>query len=160
MESIGFNTGDAKQDYSEAKEKIMASLKDHFRPEFLNRLDEIIMFDILTPEAIRKIVEIQIDIVKKRLQGKEITLHVTSDVISYLAKEGYDPHYGARPLKRLIQNKILTPAASFMISSKVLSGGSISVSMKDNQIMIDVEKIKKRTTKTKKKVVKKEKVVA
>ena len=156
MESIGFNTGDEKQDYNDAKEKVMNSLKEHFRPEFLNRLDDIIMFDILTPEAIRKIVKIQIDIVKKRLAEKEITLNITDDVISYLAKEGYDPHYGARPLKRLIQNKILTPVASFMISSKVLSGGTISVNMKNGEIAIRIEKGKKRIS-AKKKTAKKEK---
>lgn len=160
MESIGFSDSNTKQDYTEAKSKVMASLKDHFRPEFLNRLDEIIMFDILTPEAIKKIVEIQIDIIKKRLLDKEITLHVTPEVVSYLAEKGYDPHYGARPLKRLIQNEILTPAASFMISSKVLSGGSISVDMKEGKIVINVEKIKGKTTRIKKKVVKKEKVTA
>ena len=159
MESIGFNTGDEKQDYNDAKEKVMNSLKEHFRPEFLNRLDDIIMFDILTPEAIRKIVKIQIDIVKKRLAEKEITLNITDDVISYLAKEGYDPHYGARPLKRLIQNKILTPVASFMISSKVLSGGTVSVNMKNGEIAIKVEKGKKRIS-TKKKTAKKGKAVA
>ncbi len=157
MESIGFNSGDTKEDYSEAKDRVMNSLKEHFRPEFLNRLDDIIMFDILTPEAIGEIVKIQIDIVKKRLAEKDITLNVTNDVIAYLAKEGYDTHYGARPLKRLIQNKILTPTASFMISSKVLSGGTISVDMKNGEISINVEKMKKRVS-SKRKIVKKEKV--
>jgi len=157
MESIGFSEADTKQDYSEAKERVMNSLKEHFRPEFLNRLDDIIMFDILSPEAIKEIVKIQIDIVRDRLLEKDITLHVTPEVISYLAEKGYDPQYGARPLKRLIQNKILTPAASFMISSKVLSGGSIFVDIKDGEIAITVEKGKRKTTK-KEKAVKKEKV--
>jgi len=157
MESIGFSESDAKKDYSEAKEKVMNSLKDHFRPEFLNRLDEIVMFDILTPEAIGEIVKIQIDIVKKRLAEKEIKLNVTSEVVSYLAEKGYDPHYGARPLKRLIQNKILTPAASFMISSKVLSGGVISVGMENNEIAINVEKGRKKAVKKKRVINKKEK---
>jgi ATP-dependent Clp protease ATP-binding subunit ClpB len=160
MESIGFSDGDVKQDYSEAKERVMNSLKEHFRPEFLNRLDDIIMFDVLSPEAIKKIVEIQIGIVRDRLLGKDINLHVSSDVISYLAEEGYDPQYGARPLKRLIQNKILTPAASYMISSKVLSGGTISVNMKDGEIFIAVEKGKKKTAAKKHKTAKREKVAA
>jgi len=156
MESIGFSKSDVKKDYSDAKEKVMNSLKDHFRPEFLNRLDEIVMFDILSPEAISEIVKIQIDIVKKRLAEKEIKLNVTSEVISHLAEKGYDPHYGARPLKRLIQNKILTPAASFMISNKVLSGGVISVEIDNGEIAINVKGRRKKTTK--KKVVSKEKV--
>jgi len=160
MESIGFSDSDTKQNYVETKDKVMESLKDHFRPEFLNRLDEIVMFDILTPEAIKEIVKIQIDIVKKRLFEKEIKLNVTPEVISYLSEKGYDPHYGARPLKRLIQNKILTPAASFMLSNKVLSGGSISVSMKGDEIEINVEKGKRKATSRKNRITKKEKVAA
>jgi ATP-dependent Clp protease ATP-binding subunit ClpB len=160
MESIGFSDTDTEQDYSQAKEKVMSRLKEHFRPEFLNRLDEIVMFDILSKEAIKEIVKIQIDIVKKRLLGKDIILSVSSDVISHLADKGYDPHYGARPLKRLIQNKILTPTASFMIANQVLSGGSVSVVMKNGEISISVQKGRKRATSRKKKSVKKEKVTA
>jgi len=160
MESIGFSDGNAKQDYNEAKEKVMNSLKEHFRPEFLNRLDDIIMFDILSQEAIKEIVKIQVNIVKNRLQEKDIKLDVSTDVITYLSEKGYDPQYGARPLKRLIQNKILTPAASFMISNKVLSGGVISVTMKDDEIFITVEKGKKRAGVKSKRTSKKEKVAA
>ena len=141
MQSIGFgaHTSD-KVDYVEAKERVMGSLKDHFRPEFLNRLDEIIIFDILTPEVIQKIVGLQVDIVKKRLAEKEITLDVSHDVLAYLAEKGYDPHYGARPLKRLIQNKILTPVASFMIAQGMLKGGRVAVTMEKGEIAIRVEK--------------------
>ena len=118
----------------------MDSLKEKFRPEFINRLDEIIVFNVLPREAIRNIVEIQIANTKKRLAEKEIQLAVSPDVLEYLAKEGYDPHYGARPLKRLIQNKILTPVASLMISHGVLEGGAVSVSLRKGEIAIDVEK--------------------
>ena len=118
----------------------MDSLKEKFRPEFINRLDEIIVFNVLPREAIRNIVEIQIANTKKRLAEKEIQLAVSPDVLEYLAKEGYDPHYGARPLKRLIQNKILTPVASLMISHGVLDGGAVSVSLRKGEIAIDVEK--------------------
>ncbi|GMQ95239.1 MAG: ATP-dependent chaperone ClpB [Patescibacteria group bacterium] len=160
MEAIGFDNANTRNDYAGAKEKVMGILKEHFRPEFLNRLDEIIMFDILTPEVIRDIVKIQIDIVKKRLLDKEITLSVSTDVISYLTKEGYDPHYGARPLKRLIQNKILTPVALLMISNKVLSGGSVSVGMKNSKIVIAVEKGGRRAASKKKKPPKRQKVLS
>jgi len=130
MQSIGFNAHSSdKADYTDAKDRVMESLKNFFRPEFLNRLDEIILFDILSPEVIKSIVGLQVDIVKKRLAEKEITLSVTADVLSYLAEKGYDTHYGARPLKRLIQNKILTPVASLMISSGVLKGGRVSVNI-------------------------------
>jgi ATP-dependent Clp protease ATP-binding subunit ClpC len=141
MQAIGFNTNASdKANYVDAKERVTNSLKEFFRPEFLNRLDEIIIFDILSPEVIRKIVGLQIDIIKKRLVEKEITLEVSNDVLTYLAEKGYDTHYGARPLKRLIQNKILTPVASLMISQGVLKGGRVSVGMEKEEIAIRVEK--------------------
>ena len=126
MQSIGFSKGE-KESYGEVKEKVLSTLKDHFRPEFLNRLDDIIVFDVLSKEAIKEIVEIQIGVVQERLKEKEIDLSVTPAVVELLVKEGYNPQYGARPLKRLIQEKILNPVASMMISNKVLSGGTIQV---------------------------------
>lgn len=133
METIGFHgEGSEKQEYQNVKDKVMASLKDYFRPEFINRLDDIIIFDILSPEAIAEIVKIQVDVIKARLAEKDIVLDVAPEVYAYLAREGYNPQYGARPLKRLIQNKILTSVASFMIAQGMLRGGSVKVTMKDN----------------------------
>jgi ATP-dependent Clp protease ATP-binding subunit ClpC len=142
MEQIGFSTtrDNTEKEYALAKEKVEEELKEYFRPEFLNRLDDIIMFDILKPEVIRKIVEIQVDLVKARLNEKHITLHLAEPVYELLAKEGYNPHYGARPLKRLIQNKILTPVANFMISKGVTEGGTISVSLKGEEFVFEVKK--------------------
>src|SRR3989338_1054911 len=110
MEQLGFSTrgsGD-EHNYVMAKEKVEQSLKDYFRPEFLNRIDEIIIFNILSPEAVKEIVGIQVKEVVERLAAKDITLTITPAVYNYLSKEGYNPHYGARPLRRLIQDKILT----------------------------------------------------
>ncbi|MBP9710874.1 MAG: AAA family ATPase [Candidatus Pacebacteria bacterium] len=142
MEQIGFaiaGSSDA-QNYVAAKEKVQAALKDYFRPEFLNRIDEIIIFNILSPEAIKDIVNIQVKEVVERLAGKDITLSITPEVYDYLAKEGYNPHYGARPLRRLIQDKILTKIASLMVGRGVLSGGSVSVGVKNGEFMFDVKK--------------------
>ena len=143
MEKIGFATKggvDAeKENYTEAKSRVMSSLKDYFRPEFLNRVDDIILFDILNTESIEKIVGIQVDAVVARLKDKEINLMVTPDVLALLAKEGYDPHYGARPLKRLIQNKILTPVANLMISQGVMKGGTIIVSLKKGKDVLPTD---------------------
>ncbi len=146
MESFGFAKDTTeKQNYEGAKEKVMESLKDYFRPEFLNRLDDIIVFDILNREAIEEIVKIQVKVVVDRLLQKEITLEVAPEVLSYLAKEGYNPQYGARPLKRLIQTKILTPVASHMIGSGLLKGGVVSVSMKGSEFVFDVKKKTKKS---------------
>ncbi|MEY2664213.1 MAG: hypothetical protein RIT04_21 [Candidatus Parcubacteria bacterium] len=158
MEKIGF-TKEAdvlaaeKADYEETKKRVMGSLKDYFRPEFLNRIDDIILFDVLSKDSIKQIVTIQVEAVMKRLAEKEITLVIEPAVYDYLAKEGYNPQYGARPLKRLIQNKILTPVASFMISQGVLKGGTITVGMKkakngeaSGEFTFDIKKKKRNVT--------------
>jgi ATP-dependent Clp protease ATP-binding subunit ClpB len=141
MSRMGFNadTSDSA-DYEHAKSKVMDSLKDFFRPEFLNRLDEILLFNILDKDVVRSIAQMQIAIVVERLARKEITLSVTDAVVDYLAKEGYDSHYGARPMKRLIQNKILTPVATMLIQNGVKEGGSVAVDMKGEEIVFDVKK--------------------
>jgi ATP-dependent Clp protease ATP-binding subunit ClpB len=144
MEQIGFATTEGKSnEYNLIKEKITGSLKDFFRPEFLNRLDDIIIFDVLSHEAIRKIVDIQINEVRERLVSKEITLDISDKALEYLAKEGYNPQYGARPLKRLIQNKILNPIASLIISGEVVKGGTVTIGMKIGELSFEVRKGKK-----------------
>ena len=135
MEKLGFSRSTTenareKENYAEAKDRIMGALKDYFRPEFLNRIDDTIVFDILSPESIQKIVEIQVSEVVKRLSDKQIELVLQPSVYEYLAKEGYNPQYGARPLRRLIQNKILTPVANLLIGQQVAKGGTIVVDMK------------------------------
>ena len=144
MEQMGFNTSKEKNDeYNLVKEKVMASLKDFFRPEFMNRVDEIILFDILSQEAIRKIVDIQMNLIQERLKDKEISLDIKNSVWDYLSKEGYNPQYGARPLKRLIQNKILNPIASLIISQGILKGGIVTIDVKNKELTFDVKKGKK-----------------
>ncbi|OGI70834.1 ATP-dependent chaperone ClpB [Candidatus Nomurabacteria bacterium RIFCSPHIGHO2_02_FULL_35_13] len=142
MESIGFSNNSDKQDYSSMKEKVMEAMKDHFRPEFINRLDEIIVFDILSEEAIKEIVNLRMKVVKDRLLAKDIDFKVSDEALSYLAKEGYNPHYGARPLNRLIQNKILNPVASHIISNGVKKGDTVFVSVKNNELLIETKKVK------------------
>ncbi len=133
MSGLGFGSGLSKTEgerYEQVKEKVMSSLKEFFRPEFLNRLDEMVLFNILSPEAVAEIVGMQIEIVAKRLEEKRITLTFTNTALTHLAKEGYNPQYGARPLKRLIQTKILTAVANMMVARGVLEGGSVSVDFK------------------------------
>ena len=143
MSGLGFGSGLSKTEgerYEQVKEKVMSSLKEFFRPEFLNRLDEIVLFNILSSDAIKEIVRMQVDIVAKRLEEKHIALTFTPASIEHLAKEGYNPQYGARPLKRLIQTKILTPVANLMVARGVLEGGSVSVDIKNNEFTFDVRK--------------------
>jgi ATP-dependent Clp protease ATP-binding subunit ClpB len=143
MSHMGFSqaeTGDDSGRYEQIKHKVMDSLKGYFRPEFLNRLDDIILFNILDTETIAGIVKLQIDLVAKRLAEKDIELVVTPAAYTYLAREGYNPQYGARPLKRLIQNKILTHVANLMISKNIMEGGRVTVDEKDNDLVFDVRK--------------------
>jgi ATP-dependent Clp protease ATP-binding subunit ClpC len=106
MTKIGFTTHDTKEvaethEYADMKEKVRGAVKDFFRPEFLNRLDDVIIFNVLPVEAVKKIVELQVAIVTKRLEGKQIQITITPAVYEQLAKDGYNPHFGARPLTRL-----------------------------------------------------------
>jgi ATP-dependent Clp protease ATP-binding subunit ClpB len=142
MESLGFTNNTKKDEYTATKEKVLASLKDHFRPEFLNRLDDTIVFDILSEDVIRHIVDLKIQIIRERLLAKDIELDISPEALTYLAKEGYNPHYGARPLGRLIQNKILNPVASVIIGKGVKKGDIVHVTLKDNEIAVEMKKKK------------------
>ncbi len=142
MMHIGFgdtNATDATH-YKQVKEKVTDTLKEHFRPEFLNRLDDIIIFDVLSHSALAKIVDKQIDETIKRLTMRRLKLSITSPVRVWLSKKGYSTQYGARPLKRLIQDQILTPIASLMVERGVMEGGSISVTLKNNELVFNVKK--------------------
>src|SRR3989344_39199 len=98
----------------------MGALKGRFRPGLLNRLDYIIIFDILAKEALARIVDTQVAEVMKRLSQKRIALTFAPEVKQWLAEKGYNPQYGARPLRRTIQDRILTPLASLMVDQGVL----------------------------------------
>ncbi|MDP3764367.1 MAG: ATP-dependent chaperone ClpB [bacterium] len=118
---LGFSHNDGKAEENEVKEveaKIMETLKKHFRPEFLNRLDEIIIFKALGQEEIEKIIDLRLEEVKKRLVHKGIKLKVSAELREHIAKRGFDPIYGARPLKRLIQTLILNPLAQKLLEFK------------------------------------------
>jgi ATP-dependent Clp protease ATP-binding subunit ClpB len=150
MESIGFNDHSTEDEYEKTKDKVLESLKKHFRPEFLNRLDEIVVFDILGKEAIKEIVQLRTEVVRKRLAGKGITLSVSDKAYAYLAEEGYDPQYGARPLNRLIQTKILSPIAEKIISGDAEEGTKIEVDEIKGELAIKVQGKRKRVTRKKK----------
>ena len=149
MAGIGFTQSSASEgeQYAQAKERVLEALKEHFRPEFLNRLDETIVFDILSKEALADIVEKQVAEVVKRLEEKRITLSITPPARMWLAEHGYNPRYGARPLRRLIQDKILNPLASLMIEQGIREGGTVAVGVKGGELAFDVHKNPVRTKK-------------
>jgi ATP-dependent Clp protease ATP-binding subunit ClpB len=104
------------------KEAVLEEMRHHFRPEFLNRLDEIIVFHALTEENLKQIVEIQLNRLRARLADRRITLELTDAARSNLVRTGYDPHYGARPLKRAIQKKIETPLGRLLLQGAIKDG--------------------------------------
>ena len=113
---------------------VMDALRAHFRPEFLNRVDEIIIFDRLSEEELKKIVEIQLGRLSKRLEQQKITLKLSDSAKALLAREGYDPVYGARPLRRAIQREILDPLSIDILEGKVREGQTVYVNAKDGAL--------------------------
>ena len=122
--------------YETMKNRVTGELRAHFRPEFLNRVDEIVVFHALGNEHLAKIVEIQLERLRARLMERRITLTVTPDALQNLGRRGYDPVYGARPLKRLIQQEIETPMARQLIKGELKDGDTAVVDLTDEQIVI------------------------
>ncbi|MBC7239376.1 MAG: AAA family ATPase, partial [Chloroflexi bacterium] len=111
----------------EMRERVMEALRQRFRPEFLNRVDEIILFHALTREHLGQIVDIQVRRLEKLLEGRQIRLRVTEAARQALADEGFDPVYGARPLKRTIQRRIQDPLAMALLEGQFKDGDTVVV---------------------------------
>jgi ATP-dependent Clp protease ATP-binding subunit ClpB len=125
----------AEKDKAEMEKKVMETLRSTFRPEFLNRIDETIIFNSLGPEEIKKIVGIQADLIGKRLEERKIILELTDGAKELLAQTGFDPVYGARPLKRTIQHLIQDPLAMKILDGSVKEGDQITVDAKDGELV-------------------------
>jgi len=149
---LGFSTSDdeSKDKYEKLKETVTEEMKKAFRPEFLNRIDETIVFAHLTKEEIRQIVDLMLKDLFKRLDEKELKVEVTDEVKDHLAEAGYSEAYGARPLRRLIQRKIEDMLAEEILSGKYQAGDTIRLVLNDGKIAC--EKGTKRKTKAKEEV--------
>ena len=124
---------DTNNNGEELKNKLFPLLHQYFKPEFINRLDEIIVFQKLNQEEIKKIVELNLNILKTRLQEQRVNLEFTPAVIAKIAEQGYDPHFGARPLKRIIQREIENRLASKIIAGEVQQNNIITVDYQDGE---------------------------
>jgi len=122
------------KDESEIEKKVQELLKSHFRPEFLNRVDEIILFHKLTKDEILQIVNIQLSYLANRLAEKKIHIHLSEEAKRWLVEHGYDPNYGARPLKRLIQREIENPLAVKLLAGEFKENSVVNVDIKDNKM--------------------------
>ena len=142
---LGFHSGDKSAEEEETKryerirQAVMDDLKKTFRPEFLNRIDEIIVFRQLTQENIREIASRMLQVTGRRMAEQGITLDVDDDALTELARDGFDPQYGARPLRRSIQNLVEDAVAEQMLEGKLRSGGTAHVRLKDGKVVIESE---------------------
>ena len=135
--SIGFaSKEDSKKDYEKTKSEVMSELKKIFRPEFLNRLDDIIVFKKLSNESIKKITKLMLDEFIKRVEKKNIKVIISDDVIKYISKVGFDDTYGARPLRRAIQTNIEDKFAEEMLDLNIKENSSVKIDLKDDKIVI------------------------
>ncbi len=122
--------------YEEMRKKLLESLKRVFRPEFINRLDSVIVFRSLNKEDIRQIVQLELNKVSERLVEHNITLNATSEAVDMLAELGYDPEMGARPLRRVIQQKVEDPLSDALLSGEFLNGEAILVDVEDEELVL------------------------
>jgi ATP-dependent Clp protease ATP-binding subunit ClpC len=126
----------AQADYDQMKERVMTQLKQTFRPEFLNRIDGVIVFHALNAEQIREIVDFELKRIRKQLQEQEITLDITDAAKDLLGERGYDRQYGARPLRRIIQNLIEDPMAEALLEGRYKAGSTVVVDVEDDLLKI------------------------
>jgi len=135
---LGFDDGGQADVQEETKhqELIMAELKKTFRPEFLNRIDEVVIFDSLEPKEIRRIVDLQLEEVRHRLSPHAITLTISEKAKNFLAQTGFSKEYGARPLKRLIERLILNELAKRLVGGNIKDGATVKIDEKDGSLLI------------------------
>jgi len=130
------NGAKRKKNDKEIEKKVKEALREHFKPEFLNRIDEIIVFHSLSPKQLENIVDLQLEKIQERLDEKKIVLEVGLKAKKYLVKKGYDPDFGARPLKRLLQTEILDDLSLKIIEGKVKEGQKVKVDFKNKKLVI------------------------
>jgi ATP-dependent Clp protease ATP-binding subunit ClpA len=141
MSRIGFGAVASKSLENEEenlRDRIKGALRDRFKPEFLNRVDETIIFNPLRKDVIAKIVDIQLAEVVTRLKEKDVDVVIKPSVRDHIVEKGYDPDYGARPIRRLIQRAILDPLADKMIRGDIKTGGKVTLNFKESALQISV----------------------
>jgi ATP-dependent Clp protease ATP-binding subunit ClpB len=125
-------------DKEERREAVNNELKKHFKPEFLNRLDDQVIFNPLDLEAITRIVDILFKSIQKKLAERDITITLSNNAKAYIAEAGFDPVYGARPLKRALYEVVEDRLAELILEDKVVEGSSVSFDVRDGEIVVDI----------------------
>lgn len=143
--TVGFGQEDTKEDYAAMKDTIKAALKQRFRPEFLNRIDEVVVFHSLTKAELDQIVKLMTKPVIKRIHDQGIDIKVTKTAIGIISKVGFDPQYGARPIRRAIQTQLEDNLSAKLLAKEIVPGDSVTVGGRNNQITISVKKPNRQT---------------
>ena len=133
---VGFNINDGEKDYKDMKGKVLEELKKAFRPEFLNRIDETIVFHSLEKKHIKEIVHLMVNSLTKRLKEQEIELELSDAAIDKISDEGFDAEYGARPLRRAIQKQVEDRLSEELLKGNVEKGRKVILDVKDNEYLI------------------------
>ena len=142
MNTITFETDDEKAEadadaaYAQAKETVLAELRQTFRPEFLNRIDDIIVFRALTEQNIEEVARRMLKTVADRMETMDIHLDASDEAVKELAKEGFDPKYGARPLRRAIQSKVEDAVAEKMLDGTLKTGDTAKLAVEDDKLVV------------------------
>ncbi|OHA64780.1 MAG: ATP-dependent chaperone ClpB [Candidatus Wildermuthbacteria bacterium RIFCSPHIGHO2_02_FULL_49_9] len=136
LSPLGFMGNDSEGRKTSVRDKVMGALKEEFRPEFLNRIDEIIIFNYLTKPEIKKIVELELSRVASRIASKGIAMDVTEKAKELLAEQGFDPSLGARPLRRVIQRQVLDPLSLKIVAGEVSPGNKVKVDAENREIVL------------------------
>ena len=138
------SSGGPPDAWPELEKQVLAELRAHFRPEFLNRVDDTVLFKPLTLADIKKIVDLQLTLLRARLADRHITLDLTAAAKEHIAREGYDPVYGARPLKRFLQRALETPLSRQLISGEITDHTRVTLDFKKGELVFEKKVGKKR----------------
>ncbi|MGW2724309.1 ATP-dependent Clp protease ATP-binding subunit [Streptomyces sp. NPDC001492] len=136
---IGFGAGGADADEEARREQILRPLREHFRPEFLNRIDEIVVFRQLTGDQLRQITDLLLEKTRRLLQAQGVTVEFTDPAVDWLAERGYEPEYGARPLRRTIQREVDNQLSRLLLDGRVGEGGRVTVDVEDGRLAFRTE---------------------
>jgi ATP-dependent Clp protease ATP-binding subunit ClpC len=142
MSSLGFKKTDGEQSYESMREQLIQAVEKHFRPEFINRVNDIAVFKNLTKEDLRQIIEIELESIRSRLGNYNITLSITKEAMDFLIDKSYKPHYGARPLHRTIERLIEDPLSEEILKGKFKDKNSIKVKLREGKLVFEETSIK------------------
>jgi ATP-dependent Clp protease ATP-binding subunit ClpC len=145
-EPLGFGRGDGGAADAGLRDRLMRRLRESFRPEFLNRIDEIVVFRQLEPAQLQQITDLMLEETRRRLRAQDIDVEFTPEAVAWIAERGFEPQFGARPLRRAIQREVDNPLARLLLDGRVRSGQRVRVGVRDGDLDLEVEDAREAAT--------------